>query len=211
MRTAPTFLFFSAIAIAVSSCSSTPKSAEESKRATLRKVVLLREDGRDRHWIMKAGDLIKEEHYLTAHGDLHFVLEYPKGVQSPQVDCKGAKANAEAVARGFWQNGKPMSVTPQVGEKANGQDFAWWPNGSIAREAHFAMGTPTGTWKFYDQAGKLVGEGIYKDGKRWSGILTGSENSGANFFLTAYPMKTTTYVDGNIVREDEFLKEFKVE
>ena len=171
----------------------------------------MREDGQDRHWVMKTGALIKEEHYLTAHGDLHFVVEYPKGVHSPQVDSKGEKENAEAIAKGFWRNGKPMFVTPQVGEKANGQDFAWWPNGNIAREALFAMGTPSGKWKFYDQAGKLVGEGTYKDGKQWSGVFTGSENPGADFFLTLYPMKKKTYQDGNLVREEEFLKELRTE
>ncbi len=211
MSTRLTLVLFSTVTIALCSCGSGPKPSEQPKTPTLTKEVLLREDGQDRHWVMKADNVVKEEHYLTAHGDLHFVIEYPKGVHSPQVDSKGAKENAEAVAKGFWRNGKPMSVTPQVGEKANGQDFAWWPNGSIAREAHFAMGTPTGTWKFYDQAGKIVGEGTYKDGKRWSGRFTGSENPGADFFLTIYPMKKKTYQDGNIVREEEFLKELRAE
>jgi hypothetical protein len=211
MRTRPTFLLFGAIALAMCGCGSKPKSSEHPKTATLTKEVLLREDGQDRHWVMKADNVIKEEHYLTAHGDLHFVVEYPKGVQSPQVDSKGPKEDVEAVAKGFWRNGKPMSITPQVGEKANGQDFAWWPNGSIAREAQFAMGARIGTWKFYDQAGKLVGEGTYKDGKRWSGVFTGSENPGADFFLTMYPMKKKIYQDGNIVREEEFLKELRTE
>jgi hypothetical protein len=211
MITRPTLILFSAITAAVCSCGSKPTVPEQPKTATLTKEVLLHEDGQDRHWIMKAGGVIKEEHYLTAHGDLHFVVEYPKGVHSPQVDSKGEREDTEAVARGFWRSGKRMSVTPQVGEKANGQDIAWWPNGNIAREALFVMGRPSGTWKFYDQSGEAVGEGTYQDGKRWSGVFTGSENPGADFFLTMYPMKKKTYKDGNLVHEEEFLKELRAE
>jgi len=186
------------------------RTPEQPKPTDLTKEVLPHEDGIDRHWIMKSGDLIKEEHYLTAHGDLHFIVEYAKGVPSPQVDSSGAKEGAEAVVRGFWRNGKRMSVTPQVGEKANGQEFAWWPNGNIAREAQFAMGAPSGTWGFYDQSGKLVGEGIYQNGERWRGLFIGSDSPGADF-LTMYPMKKKTYQDGKLVREQEFLKELSAE
>jgi hypothetical protein len=204
-------ILFSVIAAVVFGCSSNPTNSEQANTATLTKEVLLHEDGQDRHWIMKAGNLIREEHYLTAHGDLHFVVEYPKGVRNPQVDSKDVKENAEAVTRGYWRNGKRMSATPQVGEKANGQDFAWWPNGNIAREALFVMGKPSGRWKFYDQSGIPVGEGTHEGGRRWSGVFVGSENPGADFFLTMYPMKKKTYKDGNLVQEEEFLKELRAE
>ena len=185
--------------------------AEQPRTEPLTREVLLHEHGQDRHWVMKVGGLIKEEHSLTAHGDLHFVAEYAHGVHTPQVDSMGEKENAEAIVKGFWRNGRPMSTTPQVGEKVNGQDFAWWPNGNIAREASFVMGMPSSTWMFYDQAGKLVGEGTYKDGKRWNGVFTGSERPGGDFFFTMYPMKKKAYQDGNLVREEDFLDELRAE
>src|SRR6059036_884137 len=103
-----TLILFSAIAAGVCSCSSKVKVSGQPKGVSLTKEVLLREDGQDRHWVMKAGSLIKEEHYLTAHGDLHFVVEYAKGVLSPQVDSTGEQEKAEAVTKGFWRNGRLM-------------------------------------------------------------------------------------------------------
>jgi len=185
------------------SCSSRPSVS------SLKKEVLLQEDGQDRHWVMRADGMIMEEHYLTAHGDLHVVVEYPKGVHNPQVDARGEKENVESVVKGFWRNGKRMSATPQVAEKANGRDLVWWPSGSIAREALFVMGTPTGTWKFYNESGQVLWEGTYKNGKRWSGTFIGSERPGADFFLTMYPMKKITFGGGVLLHEEEFLKELR--
>ncbi len=102
-----------------------------------------------------------------------------------------------------------MSATPQVAEKANGRDLVWWPSGSIAREALFVMGTPTGTWKFYNESGQVLWEGTYKNGKRWSGTFIGSERPGADFFLTMYPMKKITFGGGVLLHEEEFLKELR--
>src|SRR5262245_23840724 len=101
-----TSILLGSIAAATCSCNSKPRIPEQPKSVALTKEVLLHEDGQDRHWVMKADNLIKEEHYLTAHGDLYFMIEYPKGVHSPQVDSKREKENAEAIAKGFWRNGK---------------------------------------------------------------------------------------------------------
>ena len=111
----------------------------------------------------------------------------------------------------FWRNGKQMSTTPQIDQKPNGQDFAWWPNGNLAREAVFALGSPTGTWKFYDELGKFVGEGTYKDGKRYQGTFIGSDASGGGFFFTSYPMKLQTFSNGGSLSEEIFLNESKIE
>jgi antitoxin component YwqK of YwqJK toxin-antitoxin module len=139
------------------------------------------------------------------------VVSYPKGVHHPQVDAKNTEEGVQSVAEAFWRNGKQMASTPQIGMKANGRDRAWWPNGNLAREAVFALGSATGTWKFYDESGKFVGEGTYKNGKRYQGIFIGSDASGGGFFLTSYPMKLQTYSNGGFLNEGIFLKELKVE
>src|SRR5262249_1367262 len=93
------------------------------------KEVLLREDGKDRHWVIKSNSVIVQEHYLTAHGDLRVMIEYTDGVKAPQVDAPERDTNAASVSTMFWPNGRRMSRTPQVGGLANGEDRVWWPNG----------------------------------------------------------------------------------
>lgn len=211
MRMRRSLILFIAVAAVICGCCSKPTLSERATTPRLTKEILLHADGQDRHWVMKAGGLIREEHYLTAHGDLHVVVEYPKGVHSPQVDTKGKREDAEALTRAYWRDGKRMSVTPMVGDTVNGLDFAWWPNGNMAREAVFVMNEPSGTWKFYDLSGRLMGKGVCKDGRRWSGVFVGDPNPGADFFWTSYPMKKETYKDGSLIREEEFLKELKSE
>lgn len=189
-------------------CNSTRKPSEQKAVAATRtKEVLLQVDGEPRHWVIRSGGLIVEEHYLTAHGDLHYVVEYPKGVRNPQVDSPQKEKDVESAVKGFWPNGKPMSVTPCSGERPNGRDLVWWPSGSLARKSLFVMGSPTGAWKFYDESGRLVGTGIYENGKRRNGIFVGNEHAGADFFVTTYPMKKQTFENGVLKHEEDFVKE----
>ncbi len=177
----------------------------------LSKEVIKREGGKDRHWLVKSNALIIEEHGLTAHGDLHLMVEYPKGVQAPQIDVPTKATNIESVATMFWPDGKHMSRTPAVGEAANGQDRLWWPNGKLFREAQFVMGTPTGTWKYYDKRGELIGKGTFENGKRQSGVFIGDDRSGFAFFFTSYPIKQQSFESGVLSEEVEFLKELSVD
>jgi len=186
-------------------------AAVTNSPATLSKVVLQHEDGTDRHWLIKSNALIIEEHYLT--GDLHVMVRYPNGVRTPQVDAppKDLDANVESIATVFWSNGKRMSLTPMIGGKPNGQDFVWWPGGQLAREAHFAMGDPTGVWKFYDQQGKSVGEGTFKNGKPADGIFIGEDSAGGDFFLTDYPIRKKRYENGVVKEREVFLRRLNMQ
>ena len=174
------------------------------------KEVLKREGGKDRHWLIKSNKLIVEEHGLTAHGDLHLMVEYSEGVQTPQIDATSKDTNAPSVATMFWPNGKRMSRTPAIGGAANGQDLLWWPNGKLFRQADFVMGIPTGVWKYWDQKGKFVGEGTYNNGKRQKGVFVGDDRSGLFFFFTSYPMKLQSFENGVLKEEHDFLKELKM-
>jgi len=176
----------------------------EDNLAETTKEVLLQEAGQDRHWVIRAGGLIMEEHGLMAHSDFHVIIEYPRGVHKPQMDPKGEIENTESLVRGFWRNGKPLSVTPHFGDKADGRDLVWWPSGNIAREALFLMGTPAGTWKFYNESGQAIGEGTYQDGKRWTGTFVGNPGPGMNFFRNQNPMIKETFDGGVLIKEEEF-------
>jgi len=187
---------------------STPEAAEAANKQTkLSKEVIKHEDGKDRHWLVKSNALILEEHGLTAHGDLHVMVEYPKGVQAPQIDAPTKDTNIESVATMFWSSGTLMSRTPMIGQAPNGQDFLWWPNGKLFREAQFVMGTPTGLWNYYDKKGKLIGNGAFQNGKRQSGLFIGDNRSGFFFFFTLYPMKQQKFENGVLTEEVEFMKE----
>ncbi len=135
------------------------------------------------------------------------MVEYPKGVQAPQIDAPTKDTNIESVATMFWASGTLMSRTPMIGEAPKGQDFLWWPNGKLFREAQFVMGTPTGVWKYYDKKGKLIGNGAFQNGKRQSGLFIGDNRSGFFFFFTLYPMKQQKFENGVLTEEVEFMKE----
>jgi hypothetical protein len=171
------------------------------------KEVLLREDGKDRHWVIKSNSVIVQEHCLTVHGDLHVMIEYPHGVKAPQVDAPERGTNAASVTTWFWPNGRRMSRTPQVGGLANGDDRVWWPSGQLAREAHFARGKPDGVWKYYDRKGRSLGEGAFALGARQSGVFFGNDNPGGAFFFTNYPMMKSRYDQGQMKEEEIWLKE----
>ena len=83
--------------------------AAEGSAAQPSKEVIKREDGKDRHWVIKSNGLIVEEHGLTAHGDLHLMVEYAKGVQSPQIDALSRDTNAASVTTIFWPTGRRNS------------------------------------------------------------------------------------------------------
>src|SRR5690242_7945206 len=93
-----------------------------SAQNKLSKEVLVHQDGTDRHWLVKSNGVIIQEHGLTAHGDLHLLIEYPKGVRAPQLDASTKDTNIESVAIMFWRDGARMSRTPMVGEAPNGHD-----------------------------------------------------------------------------------------
>ncbi len=178
-----------------------------SNQKKLSKEVITHEDGKDRHWLVKSNGFIIEEHGLTAHGDLHLMIEYPKGVRAPQIDGPTRDTNAESVATMFWRGGTRMSRTPAIGETPNGQDLLWWPNGKVFREAQFVMGTPTGIWKYYDKEGGLIGKGVFRDGKRQSGLFIGDDRSGFFFFLTNHPIKQQKFENGVLKEQVDFLRE----
>lgn len=196
----------------LSGCNSKGKQSGEVKLpAHESRVVLLQEDGEDRHWVIKNKGLILEEHGLTAHGDLHVIAEYPKGVRKPQFDAAERDETAEAVSTIFWPNGNRMCRTHIIGAKENGKDLVWWPNGNLAREADFSMGAPNGTWSFFDQAGKLVGEGTFQDGVRMTGAFIGNDRSGSDYFLSGFPMKKQIFENGAMKAEDVFLEELNIQ
>jgi len=197
-------------ALASAGCTAKPEPRESRKVEDHTKQVLLQEGGKERHWVILSGGLITEEHYLTAHGDLHVVAEYPTGVRVPQVESPQREKDVRSVLRVFWLNAKPMSVTPRIGEKANGQELVWWPSGILAREAEFALGTPIGVWKFYDVSGRAVGEGTYQSGKRWSGIFVGNDSPGAEFILKG-DLKKQTFEGGVLTHEEGFADEEFIE
>lgn len=182
-------------------------SADGAATNSLSKEVILHEDGKDRHWLVKSNGVIIEEHGLTAHGDLHVLFEYPTGVRAPQIDAPAKDTNIQSVATMFWRGGTRMSRTPLVGEIPNGQDFLWWPNGKMFREARFVMGTPVGVWKYYDRKGGRIGEGVFQDGKRKSGMFIGGNRAGYFFFFTSYPIKQQQFENGVLKEEMDFLKE----
>jgi phosphohistidine swiveling domain-containing protein len=65
------------VAIITIGCSSLPKAGDAiSNKSVQEKVVLQHANGQDRHWLMKSGGIIREEHCLSSHGDLHMVLQY---------------------------------------------------------------------------------------------------------------------------------------
>ena len=174
------------------------------------KEVLRREDGKDRHWVVRSNSMIIQEHGLTAHGDLHVMIEYLHGVKTPQMDAPNQDTNAASVTTVFWPNGKRMSRTPQVGGLAHGQDRIWWPNGQIAREAHFVRGKPDGVWKYFDQKGRPLGEGIFALSARQSGVFFGKDSPGGDIFFTIYPMKKSRYEHGQLKEEEDWLKELEM-
>src|SRR5260370_31250438 len=93
---------FAMVAAAFFGPLSTSEAAEAANKQTkLSKEVIKHEDGKDRYWLVKSNALILEEHYLTAHGDLHVMVEYPKGVQAPQIDGPTKDTNIESVATMF--------------------------------------------------------------------------------------------------------------
>jgi hypothetical protein len=174
------------------------------------KEVLLREDGKDRHWVVRSNSMIIEEHGLTAHGDLHVMVEYTHGVRTPQIDAPKRDTNAASITTIFWPNGKRMSRTPQVGGLVHGDDRIWWRNGHIAREAHFVGGKPDGVWKYFDQKGNALGEGTFAFGARQSGVFFGKDSLGGNFFFTSYPMKKSRYEQGHLKEEQDWLNEMEM-
>jgi hypothetical protein len=178
---------------------------------TVIKEVLRSEGGRDRHWVVRSNSIIIQEHFLIAHGDLHAMVEYPDGVKTPQIDAPRHDTNAASVMTVFWPNGKRMSRTAQVGGLANGEDRIWWSNGQIARDAHFVGDRPDGTWKYFDQKGRPLGEGIFIFGGRLSGVFLGNDRPGFEFFLlTSYPMKKSRYENGQLKEEEDWLKELEM-
>jgi hypothetical protein len=193
-------------AIALSGCRSKPTLPTNQHATPRTKEVLIRENGQDRHWVIRVGGLIVEEHGLAAHGDFHLVLEYPKGVHSPQVDSKEQEENVESVMKVFWPNGTVISETQQLGQKANGRDTVWWPNGKTAREASYVRGSPVGVWKFYDISGKFVGEGSHEDGKPWRGVFVGNGRPGIDF-LESGLIEKQTFEGGVLKREETFLED----
>ena len=173
----------------------------------LSKEVIAHQDGKARHWLVRSNGFIIEEHALTAHGDLPIVFEFPKGALSPQIDAPPESTNVEAVAKMFWRDGTLMSRTPMRGGLPNGEDFLWWPNGKLFREARFSMGKPVGLWKYYDKNGRPLGEGVFRDGKRQSGMFIGGNRSGYFFFFTAYPIVQQKFEDGALKEQTDFLNE----
>ena len=171
------------------------------------KEVLLRDDGKDRHWVIRSNSMIIQEHGLTAHGDLHVMVEYTHGVEAPQIDAPRRDTNAASVTTVFWPNGRRMSRTAQIGGLANGEDRIWWPDGHVAREAHFISGKPDGVWKYFDQTGRPLGEGTFVLGARQSGVFFGKDSPGGDFFFTIYPMKKSRYEHGQLKDEEDWLKE----
>ncbi len=161
------------ITLVLFGCSSGAKSRE----------VLLRQDGQDRHWVVRHHGLIVEEHYLTAHGDIPVVIEYAKGVRTPQVDSNEKEKAGTSRVRMFWPKGQMMSETSAFDGEADGSDRVWWQSGKLARDAVFEHGEPVGVWKFYRPSGELLGEGAFKDGKRQSGVFLGLDNPGGDFFF----------------------------
>jgi hypothetical protein len=169
------------------------------------KEVLRREDGKDRHWVVRSNSMIVQEHGLTAHGDLHVMVEYPDGVKTPQIDAPKHDTNAVSVMTVFWPSGKRMSRTSQVGGSPHGEDRIWWPNGKIAREAHFARGHPDGVWKYFDQKGHQLGEGTFLFGGRQSGVFFGNDSPGGNYFFSNYPMKKSRFENGHLEEARDWL------
>jgi hypothetical protein len=191
------------LSVLVSACGTAEGAKRQSK---LSKEVIKEEDGVERHWLVKSDGLIVEEHGLTIHGNLHLMVQYPKGVRGPQIDSPNRDTNAESVATMFYRSGTRMSRPPMVGEEPNGKDFLWWPNGKLFREARFVMGTPTGVWKYYDKEGRLVGKGRFRHGKPQSGLFVGSDRSGYFFFFTSYPIKQQKYENGVLSQETDFFE-----
>ena len=203
-----------AIAALIAGLSASISAAEPNESGAaptnLIKEVLRREDGKDRHWVVRSNSMIIQEHGLTAHGDLHVMIEYTHGVNTPQMDAPKQETNAASVTTIFWPNGKRMSRTPQVGGLAHGEDRIWWPNGEIAREAFFVRGKPDGVWKYFDQKGRLLGEGTFALSARQSGVFFGKDRPGGDFFFTSYPMKKSRYEHGQLKEEEDWLKELEM-
>lgn len=172
-------------------CSSGPKSRE----------VLLRQDGQDRHWVVRSHGLIVEEHYLTAHGDLPVVIEYAKGVRTPQVDSQQKEKAGVSRVKMFWPKGQMMSETSALNGEAHGPDRIWWEGGKLAREAVFEHGEPVGVWRFYRPTGEFLGQGTFKDGKRRGGVFVGLDNPGGDFF---FGHKMQVFENGKMIREEDF-------
>ena len=179
------------IALVLFGCSSGAESRE----------VLLRRDGQDRHWVVRRHGLIVEEHYLTAHGDIPVVIEYAKGVRTPQVDSKQKEKAGTSRVRMFWAKDKMMSETSAFDGEAHGPDRVWWQSGKLAREAVFEHGKPVGLWKFYRPSGELLGEGTFKDAKRQSGVFLVLDNPGGDFF---FGHEMQVFENGNVIRKEEF-------
>jgi hypothetical protein len=204
-------IVFASISILAFGPATWAADATPSVQNKVSKEVITQVDGKDRHWLIKSNAVIIEEHGLTAHGDLHVMAEYPKGVRTPQLDASAKATNVESVVTMFWRDGTRMSRTPMIGEKSNGLDRLWWPNGKIFREAEFVMGTPAGVWNYYDKEARLIGKGTFRNGTRQSGLFIGDNRAGYFFFFTNYPIKQQTFENGVLKEEKEFLKELNLE
>ncbi len=175
----------------LSGCSPESKSNE----------VLVRQDGQDRHWIVRKDGLIVEEHYLTVHGDVHVVIEYEHGVKTPQLKSHERGGTGASRVKMFWPKGEIMSETSAFDGLPNGTDRVWWETGHLAREGSFEHGRPVGVWKYYRRSGEFFGEGSFLAGRRHDGTFVGLDNSGGNFF---FGHDLQVFKSGKMVREDKF-------